>query len=106
MTDPQSPGAGADPAHGDDRHRDTDRHNPVDDVDPAGPVDNVDHHGNSVAAWTAVAIILLGALVMAVAVVLTSLPVFLAGVAVVVVGAVTGKVLSRAGYGAQGRSRR
>ena len=112
MTDPQSPGAGADPAGGDDRHHDADpvdgagQVDPVDGAGQVDPVDNVDRHGNSVAAWTAVTIVLLGALVMSVAVVLTSLPVFLAGAAVVVLGAVVGKVLSVAGYGVQGRPRR
>lgn len=56
-------------------------------------------HGNSVAAWTGVGIVLLGAAVCSVAVVITSLWVFVGGVVVVVLGAVTGKVMSAMGYG-------
>ena len=57
-------------------------------------------HGHSVAAWTAVGVILLGSLVMAVAVVLGSVWLFVVGTLVVVVGAVLGKVLSAMGFGA------
>lgn len=56
-------------------------------------------HGHSIAAWTAVGVILLGALVMSVAVVLGSVWLFVAGAVVVVVGGVLGKVLSAMGFG-------
>ena len=60
-----------------------------------------DSEGHSVAAWTAVAIILVGSLVMALAVVFPSLLWFVVGAIVVVVGAIAGKVLAMAGYGAK-----
>lgn len=58
-------------------------------------------HGHSVAAWTAVAIILVGTAVMAWAVVVASVLVFVVGSVICVVGAVAGKVLGMAGYGAK-----
>ena len=58
-----------------------------------------DSEGHSVAAWTAVGIILVGALVMSLAVVFPSALWFVVGAVVIVVGAITGKVLAMAGYG-------
>ena len=58
-----------------------------------------DSEGHSVAAWTAVGIILLGSLVMSLAVVFPSALWFVVGAVVVVLGAITGKVLAMAGYG-------
>jgi len=57
-------------------------------------------HGNSVAAWTAVAVILVGFLAAALAVIFTALWLFILGVVVVVIGALTGKLLSAMGFGA------
>jgi hypothetical protein len=57
-------------------------------------------HGHSVAAWTAVGIILVGSAVASLAVVLTSTALFVIGLVICVLGAVAGKVLSLAGYGA------
>jgi multisubunit Na+/H+ antiporter MnhG subunit len=57
-------------------------------------------HGHSVAAWTAVGIILVGSAVASWAVVVTSTVLFVVGLVICVVGAVAGKVLSMAGYGA------
>jgi len=62
-----------------------------------------ENHGQSVAAWTAVTILLLAALVMSFAVVFASKVWFGVGVVVAVVGVVVGKVLSNAGYGAAPR---
>lgn len=62
-----------------------------------------DAHGQSVASWTAVGIIVLGALIMAIAVVITTVWVFVVGAVVVVLGAVAGKVLSAMGFGVSGR---
>ena len=62
-----------------------------------------DSHGASTAAWTAVGIIMLGALIMSIAVVIGSVAVFVAGVVVVVLGGVAGKVLSAMGFGASGK---
>lgn len=56
-------------------------------------------HGNSVAAWTGVGIVLLGAAICCIAVVATSLWMFIGGLVVVVLGAVVGKVLAGMGYG-------
>ena len=58
-------------------------------------------HGHSVAAWAAVGIILVGSAVAALAVVLASVVLFVVGLVICVVGAVAGKVLSMAGYGAR-----
>jgi hypothetical protein len=55
--------------------------------------------GQSTAAWTAVAILLLAAFVISVAVVISSWPVAIVGLVLVVVGAAAGKILAMAGYG-------
>jgi hypothetical protein len=60
-------------------------------------------HGQSVASWTAVSGIMLGALIMAVAIVITSVWLFVVGAVVVVLGAISGKVLSAMGFGVSGR---
>ncbi len=60
-------------------------------------------HGHSTAAWTAVGIIMLGALVMSIAVVIASVWLFVVGAVVAVLGAISGKVLSAMGFGASGR---
>ncbi|MGZ4613581.1 MAG: HGxxPAAW family protein [Kineosporiaceae bacterium] len=62
-----------------------------------------DAHGQSVASWTAVSVIMLGSLIMAVAVVITTSWLFAVGAVVVVLGAVAGKVLSAMGFGVSGR---
>ncbi|HET7477426.1 MAG TPA: HGxxPAAW family protein [Dermatophilaceae bacterium] len=56
-------------------------------------------HGHSVAAWTAVVIILVGAAVACFAVIVPSLFLGIVGAGIMVLGAVAGKVLSMAGYG-------
>ncbi|GAA0616566.1 hypothetical protein HPO96_00225 [Kribbella sandramycini] len=59
-----------------------------------------DSHGNSVAAWTAVAIILVGFTVGAIAMVLGPLWwLFWVSVGIVVVGTLAGKVLQLLGFG-------
>lgn len=58
-----------------------------------------DGHGHSVAAWTAVTVILVGALTMSLAVVAASVLWFVIGGVVVVLGVVAGKLLAMAGYG-------
>jgi hypothetical protein len=58
-------------------------------------------HGHSVAAWTAVVIILLGCVVAAWAVLIASPVLFGVGIVIAVLGAVAGKVLGMAGYGAK-----
>lgn len=57
-------------------------------------------HGHSIAAWTAVGIILVGSALASLAVVLTNTALFVVGLVICVIGAVAGKVLSMAGYGA------
>lgn len=57
-------------------------------------------HGNTVAAWTAVGVLLVAALVMSLGVILASVTVFVVGAVVAVLGVVAGKVLALAGYGA------
>lgn len=61
------------------------------------------HHGNSVAAWTAVSIMMIGFLVATIAVGVTSLWLGIVGAVIVVAGAVVGKVLSGMGMGAHRR---
>ena len=61
-----------------------------------------DHEGNSVAAWTAVSIIMLGSLVSAIAFPLTSTWLFWVGIVVIVLGVVAGKVLAMMGFGVEG----
>ena len=56
-------------------------------------------HGHSTAAWTAVVVILVGALVMALSVVFPSVLWFVVGAVVVVLGMAAGKILAMAGYG-------
>jgi len=62
-----------------------------------------DNHGQSPAAWTAVGIVMVGALVMAIAVVVTSVWLFVVGAVIALVGGVSGKVLSAMGFGKSGR---
>jgi hypothetical protein len=60
-------------------------------------------HGQSVASWTAVGVIMLGALIMAIAVIIGTVWLFVLGALVVVLGAVAGKVLSAMGFGVSGK---
>lgn len=55
--------------------------------------------GQSTAAWTAVAILLLAAFLISLAIVLTSWSLAIVGMVLVVVGAAAGKILAMAGYG-------
>src|SRR6476469_1743119 len=56
-------------------------------------------HGHSVAAWTAVTILLVASAIMSLAVVLASVWMFVAGGVLVLVGVIAGKVLAMAGFG-------
>jgi hypothetical protein len=56
-------------------------------------------HGNSVAAWTAVILVLIGCSISTLAVWIADSTIFWAGVGVCVLGAIAGPVLSRLGYG-------
>jgi ABC-type iron transport system FetAB permease component len=56
-------------------------------------------HGHSVAAWTAVTILLVASAVMALSVIFPSVFWFSVSWVLVLVGVVAGKVLSMAGYG-------
>ena len=58
-------------------------------------------HGHSVAAWTAVGIILLGSAIASVAVLLPNVLLGILGGVVIVAGAIAGKVMSMAGYGSK-----
>ncbi len=61
-------------------------------------------HGNSPAAWIAVGIILLGALISSIAVVIATPWMFWAGLVVILAGVITGKVLTAMGFGEQPHS--
>jgi hypothetical protein len=56
-------------------------------------------HGNSPAAWTAVAIMIVGSIVVAASFPLISVGVAVLGVLIIVLGAVVGKIMAMAGYG-------
>jgi hypothetical protein len=57
-------------------------------------------HGNTPAAWTAVTIMLIGFVIGAIAVIMLNWPLFwIGGVAVVVLGAIVGKVMQMMGMG-------
>jgi len=56
-------------------------------------------HGNTVAAWTAVAVMLIGSTISGVAVWIAEPVLFWVGVGVIVVGAIAGKVLQVMGLG-------
>ena len=60
-------------------------------------------HGNSVAAWTAVGIIMVGFLLMAIAVAVATVWLFVVGAVVIVIGAISGKVLAAMGFGISGK---
>ncbi len=59
-------------------------------------------HGNSIAAWTAVSLITLGTVIGAIAFPLNSVWVFWAGVVVIVLGVLAGKVMAMMGFGVHG----
>lgn len=56
-------------------------------------------HGNSIAAWSAVSIVALGFLLLVIAWVSGEIPLYVAGVLVIIAGGVAGKVLSAMGFG-------
>ena len=58
-------------------------------------------HGTSVAAWTATLGVTFGALVVCVAMIFVVVWLIVVGAAIIVVAAVSGPVLARAGYGAK-----
>ncbi len=60
-----------------------------------------DSHGHSVAAWTAVGILLVASTVMSAAVLWPNVAVFVVGMVIAVIGVVAGKWLSMAGYGSK-----
>ena len=57
------------------------------------------HHGSTPAAWTTVVIITIAFFVGTLAVIIGNWPMFWVGVALVVVGAVVGKIMQKAGLG-------
>ncbi|WP_372697784.1 HGxxPAAW family protein [Arthrobacter sp. JSM 101049] len=59
-------------------------------------------HGNSVAAWTAVAIMLIGSLVSCIAFALHAPIGVYIGIAVIIVGLIVGGVMRKAGFGVGG----
>jgi hypothetical protein len=56
-------------------------------------------HGNTLAAWTGVAIVLLGFIVGGLGLVLENMPLFFAGVALGPVGGIVGYVMGKMGMG-------
>jgi hypothetical protein len=59
-----------------------------------------DNHGNTPAAWTAVAVVLLGFVVGGIGLMIESWPVFWVGVALAPIGVIIGAAMSKMGYGA------
>ena len=72
---------------------------------PAVPHPPHESHGHSIAAWTAVTVIMVGALISSIAVAVASALLFWVGVAVAVVGALSGPVLAAMGFGQSGAPR-
>jgi hypothetical protein len=66
---------------------------------PSAPPTN---HGHTVAAWTTVVIVLVGSLVACVGVLVAIVWMFWAGLAVVLIGVIVGRVLKGMGYGQGG----
>lgn len=66
---------------------------------PNQPGDHAIGHGNSLAAWVAVSIVLAGSLVGCFAVVFAQVWLFWVGVGLIVLGLVVGKILSMMGFG-------
>lgn len=62
-------------------------------------------HGHTPAAWTAVAIMFVGVMVGAVAVVIANIPMLFVGLAIVALGGITGGVMSMMGLGQNGGTR-
>lgn len=60
------------------------------------------NHGNSLAAWVMVGVVLLGTAIMSLAFILPSMATFIGGCVVVIAGLIAGKVLALAGYGVNG----
>lgn len=59
-------------------------------------------HGNTVAAWTGVTIMMIGFILGSIGVLVTSAPTFWAGVVVFLVGPMVGLVLQKMGFGQAG----
>ena len=59
-------------------------------------------HGNTVAAWAGVAIMMLGFIIGAIGLLVASMPTFWAGVIVGLVGPLVGLVLQKMGFGQAG----
>ncbi|MEE1620157.1 DUF6704 family protein [Zafaria sp. Z1313] len=59
-------------------------------------------HGNSVAAWATVGVMMVGSVIACLGFALTLIPVLAVGVALIPVGLVLGGVLKKAGYGVGG----
>ena len=60
------------------------------------------NHGRTIAAWTTVLVVVVGAIVSAVSTIFAIVPLVWTGAAVIVLGLVTGKVLQILGYGQGG----
>lgn len=63
------------------------------------------HHGNTPAAWSAVAVILVGFTVGGIGLVVANAVMFWVGIALLPVGGVVGKVMQKLGMGAEPVSR-
>jgi hypothetical protein len=68
------------------------------------PAQHHEDHGNSVAAWTSVVIIMLGSLLATIAVIVGSTPLFVVGIVVAILGGIAAKVLSAMGFGSGGKT--
>jgi hypothetical protein len=61
--------------------------------------DEHEDHGNTPAAWTTVILMILGFTIGGAGMIVASVPLFVAGVVVVVLGPIVGKILSMMGLG-------
>jgi len=62
-----------------------------------------DDHGSTPAAWTAVIIIMIASVVSTLGIVIGQWPVFWAGIVLVAVGGIAGKIMQKMGYGKGGK---
>jgi multisubunit Na+/H+ antiporter MnhG subunit len=74
-------------------------HDQIGEDDMADEHEDHEDHGHSTAAWTGVAVVLLGSAIASVAVLIPSLVLGIIGAVVIVVGVAAAKLLSMAGYG-------
>ena len=67
-------------------------------------IENEPGHGNSIAAWTAVIVAIIGTSLLTLGVLIMNSPLIIAGAVLSVLSIVIGPVLAKLGYGVAGKS--